>query len=208
MHYQESLKIILQLGSSPNQSSSWSASSFSSCDLCSIKMLHCQRTFPTQLKSAIVIPLLKKPGCDQNVMKHYRPVSNLSFISKVIERVVASRLLDHMVMNDLLDPFQSAYRKDPTLRLPSFMSIMKLSVLWTKAMVCVSFFWTCRLLSTLWTTRSCAPSSRTSLVLKVLLWASSNLISLVGHSAFLWKELWVSLVNSCLVCLRALYKAP
>ena len=68
-------------------------------------------TFPTQLKSAIVLPLLKKPGSDQNVMKHYRPVSNLSFISKVIERVVASRLLDHMVMNDLLDPFQSAYRK-------------------------------------------------------------------------------------------------
>ena len=37
-------------------------------------------------------------------------MSNLSFISKVIEKVVASRILDHMKENDLLDPMQSAYR--------------------------------------------------------------------------------------------------
>ena len=40
-----------------------------------------------------------------------RPVSNLSFLSKVIEKVIASRLLDHMTENDLMDPLQSAYRK-------------------------------------------------------------------------------------------------
>ena len=40
----------------------------------------------------------------------FRPVSNLSFISKVIEKVVASRLLDHMVENELLESFQSAHR--------------------------------------------------------------------------------------------------
>ena len=37
-------------------------------------------------------------------------MSNLSFISKVIEKVVASRILDHMKENNLLDPMQSAYR--------------------------------------------------------------------------------------------------
>ena len=67
-------------------------------------------TFPSQLKSAIVMPLLKKLGSDVEVLKNYRPVSNLSFISKVIERVVASRILDHMRENNLVDPMQSAYR--------------------------------------------------------------------------------------------------
>ena len=66
--------------------------------------------FPSQLKSAIVMPLLKKLGSDVEVLKNYRPVSNLSFISKVIERVVASRILDHMRENNLLDPMQSSYR--------------------------------------------------------------------------------------------------
>ena len=66
--------------------------------------------FPSELKSAIIKPLLKKPGLDTDVLKNFRPVSNLSFISKVIEKVVASRLLDHMVKNELLESFQSAYR--------------------------------------------------------------------------------------------------
>ena len=67
--------------------------------------------FPSDLKSAIVQPLLKKPSLDPDVLKNYRPVSNLSFISKVIEKVVAARLLDHMTENGLMDPYQSAYRK-------------------------------------------------------------------------------------------------
>jgi hypothetical protein len=44
-------------------------------------------------------------------MDSYRPVSTLSFISKLIERVVFSRLSDYLVSNKLLDPFQSAYRR-------------------------------------------------------------------------------------------------
>ena len=67
-------------------------------------------TFPSQLKSAIVLPLLKKPSLDSEVLKNYRPVSNLSFISKLIEKVVALRILEHMKDNNLLDQMQSAYR--------------------------------------------------------------------------------------------------
>ena len=67
--------------------------------------------FPTDLKSAIVKPLLKKPGLDQEILKNFRPVSNLSFVSKVIEKVIAAHLLDHMQENGLMDPYQSAYRK-------------------------------------------------------------------------------------------------
>ena len=66
--------------------------------------------FPSSCKSAIVLPLIKKPGLDPQVLKNYRPVSNLSFLSKVIEKVISSRIPTHIADNDLIDKFQSAYR--------------------------------------------------------------------------------------------------
>jgi hypothetical protein len=66
---------------------------------------------PQLYKLAIVTPLIKKRGAAQNEMSNYRPVSNLSFLSKVIERVVLTRLLQHIETNCLADPQQSAYRK-------------------------------------------------------------------------------------------------
>ena len=41
----------------------------------------------------------------------FRPISNLKFISKVIEKVVATQLLDHLDNNKLHEKFQSAYKK-------------------------------------------------------------------------------------------------
>ncbi len=43
-------------------------------------------------------------------MKNYRPVSNLSFLAKVIERIVSSRIKDHMNNNDLQEKMQSAQK--------------------------------------------------------------------------------------------------
>ena len=67
--------------------------------------------FPAQLKSAIVLPLLKKVGSDPDVLKNYRPVSNLAFISKIIEKVVVAHLIEHLSSNGLMDQYQSAYGK-------------------------------------------------------------------------------------------------
>ena len=67
--------------------------------------------FPSKLKSVIVLPLLKKQNLDSESFKNYRPVSNLPFLSKVIEKVMACRLLEHMKENHLLDTLQSAYKK-------------------------------------------------------------------------------------------------
>ena len=65
--------------------------------------------FPSSCKSAIVRPLIKKPGLDPQVLyKNYRP--NLSFLSKLIKKVISSRILTHIVDNDLIDKFQFAYR--------------------------------------------------------------------------------------------------
>ena len=66
--------------------------------------------FPDCFKTACVRPLLKKPSLDSNVLRNYRPVSNLPFLSKVLERVVAGQLLDYMNDNHLFNSFQSAYR--------------------------------------------------------------------------------------------------
>ena len=47
-------------------------------------------------KTALVTPLLKKKSLDQNELKNYRPVSDLSFVSKIIEKLVLSRLSDYL----------------------------------------------------------------------------------------------------------------
>ena len=65
---------------------------------------------PDEMKIARVKPLLKSPKLDPNELKNYRPVSNLSYISKLLERVVARRLNNHMITNGLHEPLQSAYK--------------------------------------------------------------------------------------------------
>ena len=65
---------------------------------------------PECLKKAVVKPLLKKNNLDPLECKNYRPVSNLSYLSKLLERVVAEQLVSHLDNNNYLDKYQSAYR--------------------------------------------------------------------------------------------------
>ena len=64
---------------------------------------------PSELKQALVRPLLKKPSLDKEIFKKFRPVSNLPFLAKVLERVVFIRLQTHQQHSGLRDVFQSAY---------------------------------------------------------------------------------------------------
>ena len=64
------------------------------------------------VKLADIIPLLKNNSLDPNVLKNFRPVSNLTFLGKLIERVVLRRLNDHLSKNNLHCPEQSAYKKN------------------------------------------------------------------------------------------------
>ncbi|XP_072019111.1 uncharacterized protein [Amphiura filiformis] len=66
--------------------------------------------FPDSLRRAIFTPILKKSNLDQNNLSNYRPVSNIPFLSKVIEKVVSRRLDSYIMENSLEQPFQSAYR--------------------------------------------------------------------------------------------------
>lgn len=65
---------------------------------------------PTAFKSAYITPLLKKPDLDSADVKSYRPISNLSVLSKLLERLVAQQLLDYLKASKLLPDLQSAYR--------------------------------------------------------------------------------------------------
>ena len=73
------------------------------------------------LKESIVNPLLKKAGADPEILKNYRPVSDLLFLSKLTERVVDKRLYEHMCINNLHCVYEHGYKKchsTETLLLP------------------------------------------------------------------------------------------
>ena len=59
----------------------------------------------------MVRPLLKKPRLDDADLPNYRPVNNLPFVSKVVERGMLSQLNDHLTCEDLLSGYISAYRE-------------------------------------------------------------------------------------------------
>lgn len=66
---------------------------------------------PTSQRHAIVTPLLKKPNLDPDELKNYRPVSNLTFVSKVVERLVSEQLTGYLQSHGLMPKLQSAYRR-------------------------------------------------------------------------------------------------
>ena len=68
-------------------------------------------TFPDHFKHSQVTPLLKKPSLDREILSNYRPISNLSFLSKLAEKIVKSRLVDHLSSHSMLNTHPSAYIK-------------------------------------------------------------------------------------------------
>ena len=44
------------------------------------------------------------------MLANYRPISNLPFLSKVLEKIVAAQLGDHLHINNLFEEFQSGFR--------------------------------------------------------------------------------------------------
>ena len=61
------------------------------------------------MKEALVTPLLKKASLDLEVLRNFWPVSNLNFVFKIIEKVVAGCLNEYLSRNNLMEEMQSAY---------------------------------------------------------------------------------------------------
>ncbi|XP_072039600.1 uncharacterized protein [Amphiura filiformis] len=66
--------------------------------------------FPAELRRATITPVLKKVSLDKQQLSNYRPVSNLAFVGKLIEKVVSVQLTEYVECNKLAEPLQSAYR--------------------------------------------------------------------------------------------------
>uniref|UniRef100_A0A4W3H811 Reverse transcriptase domain-containing protein n=1 Tax=Callorhinchus milii TaxID=7868 RepID=A0A4W3H811_CALMI len=67
-------------------------------------------SIPIPLKTATITPTLKKLSLDASQLSSYRPISNLPFLSKVLERVVASQLRSFLSNHSLFEPLQSGFR--------------------------------------------------------------------------------------------------
>ena len=78
---------------------------------------------PTSCTSSIVIHLIKKSGLDREMLKNYRPVSNRSYLSKVIEKVISIRILD----NNIVDSFSLLIGQATIVRPLYFVCTMILS---------------------------------------------------------------------------------
>ncbi len=63
--------------------------------------------FPSKLKQCRVIPIYK--AGDQLECDNYRPISLLTSISKILEKIVAEKLLFHLTSNDLLYEHQYGF---------------------------------------------------------------------------------------------------
>ena len=68
--------------------------------------------FPSYMKYAHVIPIPKNQSINKSTFSNYRPISNLSFISKTIERIIAKQLRTYINNNNILHKLQSDYTTD------------------------------------------------------------------------------------------------
>ena len=66
---------------------------------------------PYQQKQAIITPIIKGTDLDAKNLKNYCPISNMTFISKVLEKAVFNQISKHVQKNELLSPNQSGYKQ-------------------------------------------------------------------------------------------------
>jgi hypothetical protein len=66
--------------------------------------------FPESLKTSIINPIYKKSTLDANELKSYRPIANMKFLSKIIEKAASCQVIDHVDGNNLSEVLQSSYK--------------------------------------------------------------------------------------------------
>ncbi len=66
---------------------------------------------PGKLKEALLAPSITKAIIDAEILKNFRPIPNLAFISKIVEKVVDSQLESYITYNNMYGPLQSAYKE-------------------------------------------------------------------------------------------------
>lgn len=64
--------------------------------------------FPKCLKKAVVVPIFKSG--DKESVNNYRPISLLPSLSKILEKIINTRLIKYLEKNNLLSPLQFGFR--------------------------------------------------------------------------------------------------
>jgi len=87
--------------------------------------------------------LLKKGGLDTSHMKNYRSVSNLSFLSQSLDRVVQRRLQEFLDSNNLMPETQSAYRQyhSTETAVTRFVTTYSWLLIRVMSLLCVYLIW-------------------------------------------------------------------
>ncbi|GFW56158.1 probable RNA-directed DNA polymerase from transposon X-element [Trichonephila clavipes] len=67
--------------------------------------------FPKEWKHA-QITVLPKPKKDTKFAENYRPISLLSCLGKIYEKIILTRIIDHCDRNTIIPDFQHAFRKE------------------------------------------------------------------------------------------------
>ena len=73
-------------------------------------------TIPEHLEKPWSRHCLKKPSLDKNILKNHKSIRNLSFLSKILERVVPKTLNTHSTTKNLKVPLQSTYHKHHSMK--------------------------------------------------------------------------------------------
>ena len=84
----------------------------------------CTGIFPSRLKIGKILPLFKKG--DQFSFENYRPISLLTSISKIFEKVVFDQLYEYFTLNKLLYNSQYGFRKEHSTEFAALELIDKL----------------------------------------------------------------------------------
>ena len=96
--------------------------------------------FPAAFKEAFITPALKKPGLDATNVQSYRPISNLSVVSKFLERIVAQQLNNYLMSENLLPSLQSSFRPGHSTETAV---LRVLSDFWRLSTTWMLLFWFC-----------------------------------------------------------------
>ena len=67
---------------------------------------------PSSQKQSLLLPVLKRDGLDSSDPANYRPIANVTFLSKILERIVANQLIAYLDMHELLPFQQSGFRRN------------------------------------------------------------------------------------------------
>ena len=96
-------------------------------------------TFPEELKLAKVIPIFKGGG--KQDISNYRPISILSFLSKVFEKTMYNHLINFIDANKILYKYQFGFRKSHSTNHAIISLVEKVNNAMDSGKISIAVFW-------------------------------------------------------------------